>query len=135
MNYVDMIISFFGSSTGKIVAYAVGIAILLGYIFILKGNLETAIEEKKYAEDNVVLVTREFDRVLGAHDMLVVDRQKDKEFFEFSTSVLVEKHQKDLAEVIAKTTIIEGIKNANDKDDGNISNVLNSTLDALRMLD
>ena len=109
------------------------VLVVLIYWYILQTRLENALEAKQYAEDNVVLVTTEFDRLYDRYGELTSVYDKEVASNAQTVNRLNVLHAKELERVIATTTIKTKIKDVKDEDDGNVSNILSTTLDALRL--
>jgi len=130
---ISAIISFFKSGMGKVVIIGTVVLGIGTYIFILTNKLDSALEEKKYAENNVILITTEFDRLYDLQTQLEADVIKQQQDHEYALVVLKKRHKREILRTTELTKINEGIKNVKPEDDGTVANILNDTLDALRV--
>ncbi len=117
----------------KNIIIGVGITATVAVVISLQVRLSNAEEAQKYAEDNVVLVTTEFDRLQAGHERLTKELEEQEWYYEDTVDTLIEAHQEEIKRVTKVTIMIERIRNATPKEDGNISSVLGNTLDSLRM--
>ena len=117
----------------KNIVIGVGVAAAIAVVISLQVRLSEAEEAQKYAEDNVVLVTTEFDRLQAGHERLTKELEEQEWYYEDTVDTLIEAHQEEIKRVTKVTIMIERIRNATPKEDGNISSVLGNTLDSLRM--
>ncbi len=130
---ISTVLGFLGGAYGKIIGIGVLVASVLGYWWYLTSSLDSAREAQKYAEDNVILVTYEFDRLYGAHTKLIGDAEKQVELHKASVVALKKAQKVELARAIKLAEIRGRINNVREEDDGNVSRVLSDTLDALRL--
>lgn len=126
-------LGFLKSGIGKGLALALVVLSVGTYIYVLNGKLESATKDKKYAEDNVLLVTTEFNRLYDLQAKLEADVAKQEKDHAYEISVLKKRHKRELIRTTELAKINEGIKNVKPEDDGPVANVLNDTLDALRV--
>ena len=137
MNWFSIIFSFFKTDLGKKVGYGAVIGIAVGgallYVSILKGEIKDEKELRKMAENNVVLLAKDFNLLHDKHANLVNEYELQGRHHKYAIDLLNEKHKKDVERVVLTTKIKEDIKNVKDEDDGEIANVLSDTLDALRL--
>ena len=135
----SIFVSFIKTDLGKKVLGGVAIALVLGavtlYIKILNGRIEDALDGKKQAENNIILVTKEFDILYSRHTNLEADYDEQKEYHAYSIKLLNARHKKDLIQVKNITKIKTEIANVKAEDDGEVSTILNNTLDSIRLLD
>ena len=131
------ITSFFSSDVGKAsIKYIIGgvvVAVLVGYIFVQGLRLDGAIVDKKEAENNVMLVNAEFDRLYTKQEKLEDDMEDQKKYHKFEVDLINKRHVIELDRAVIAAGIRGGLVNVNEEDDGNVSNILNDTLDALRL--
>lgn len=130
---ISTIMGFLKSTSMKYLSAGAAVLVILIYWYILEERLQTAIEAKQYAEDNVVLVTREFDNVLKRYGELEISLATQEEYYKDSIEALEESHAEAIEDAVKIATIKDRIEGVTDEEDGNVSNVLSSTLDALRM--
>lgn len=117
---------------GKWLPYIAG-AVLIAYIAYVEVQLEDARADKKYAEDNVVLINNEYDRIADSYDLLEITYDVREEYHSKTIQELTKAHEKTVDRAVHIAITREGIRNASSKDDGNISRVLSDALDSLRM--
>jgi len=130
------ILGMFGGNWMKLVPYAAGAIVMLGlsgYIWWINDDLEDAIEDKQYAENNVVLVTNEFDRLHNSHIQLGSDMIKQEKYYVNTMVAITEAHEKEIVRAVETAKMKERIKNVKTEDDGPIARVLGDTLDDLRV--
>lgn len=130
---ISSVLGFLKSGAGKGLAIALVVLSIGAYIYVLNGKLDSAIEDKKYAENNVLLVTAEFDRLYDLQTELEADVAKQEKDHAYEIGILKLRHKQELIRTTELAKINEGIKNVKEEDDGPVANVLNDTLDALRV--
>jgi len=116
----------------NIAIIAVG-ASLLFYIWWLNSSLDSAVEDKEKAEKDTILIDREFNTLSSSHKKLTKKYDEQGEYHVFSVNLLNKEHEKEITRIIAITKIKQEIENVKVEDDGNISAILNYTLDSLRL--
>lgn len=130
---------FFKTDFGKQVVGGIGVVLLIlsgwWYVNSIKGERDDALNAQKDAENNVVLISREFELLYETHSSLENEFVEQGKYHKYSINLLNEIHSKDLEQMERITIIKTEIKNVKDEDDGEISNVLNATLDAIGLLD
>jgi len=139
MNWWSIAFSFFKTDLGKQILGGIGIAltalVVMLYINNIKGERDNAIEDKKEAENNVVLISREFELLYNIHTSLEKDYSEQQKYHEYSINLLNEQHLKDLKLITQVTKIKTEIENVTDENDGAIAPILSTTLDAIGLLD
>ena len=103
----------------------------IGYHYWVVTDYE---EELKHSENVVAIVTNEYERALLLVEHNAEELDKFKKRQAVVMNVLKEKHMADLKRLQDIQKILEGTRNVKDEDDGNVSNVIRSTLDGLRVL-
>ena len=106
-------------------------ALAILYHFYTVDNLETELVATKNV---VAVVTYEYEKALGTAKHNADELNKVQSDYFITLEEIDKKHQDDLDRVKESYTIIERTRNVSEEDDGNVSNITNSTLDALRML-
>ena len=130
---ISTILSVITGSYGKLRGIGAVVVGICGYIWYLSSSLDSALVDKKYAEDNVVLVTYEFDRLYSVHSSLVEDTVRQKLYMEQSMAAIKEAHEVELNRAIQMAKMRGRITNVSNEDDGEVANVLSGTLNAIRM--
>ena len=139
MNWWSIAFDFFKTDLGKQILggglIVLVIVVVSIYIKMLKGDIQDEIEARKDAENNVVLISREFELLYQTHSSLEQDYSEQQKFHKYSIELLNEQHLKDLRLITQVTKIKTEIENVTDENDGAIAPILNTTLDAIRLLD
>ena len=130
---ISSIIGVITGSLGKLIGIGVAVIAIGGYMWYLSSSLDSALADKKEAEDNVVLIVREFDNLYLIHEIAIANSEKDKEFYRYNVVELKKNHEVEIDRAIYNTKMREEVRHANPKDDRNISNVLRNTIESLRM--
>lgn len=134
---LEIVSLFFKTDLGrKSIKFMVGGVIILAigiYIFILTNKLDSALEEKKQAENNIILITNEFYRLNDLKDQLEKDIIDQKLYHAYTVKVLKQRHDLELHRTTEMVKIKEGIRNVKEEDDGPVANILNDTLESLRL--
>ena len=105
------------------------------YIKLLKGNLQDEIDARKNAENDVVLISREYELLYKTNSQLEFEYKEQAKFNIIAIQVMKDFHVKELRFREKVTKIKTEIKNVEPNEDGKISKILNDTLYALRLLD
>ncbi len=115
-----------------------GVLIVIGIIFyikILKSDLQNEIDARKSAENDVVLISREYELLYKTNSQLELEYAEQAKFNMIAIQVMKDQHVKELKFRERVTQIKTEIKNVEPNEDGKISNILANTLNALRLLD
>ncbi len=115
-----------------------GVLIVIGimfYIKILKSDLQNEIDARKSAENDVVLISREYELLYKTNSQLELEYAEQAKFNMIAIQVMKDQHVKELKFRERVTQIKTEIKNVEPNEDGKISNILANTLNALRLLD
>ena len=118
----------------RLIIMGLSVVSILGYIWYITYQLDNALVGKKQAEDNIILVTNEFDTLHTKHTNLEVDYKKQTRYHKQSIAILKLKHAKDIQQERDVTKIKTEILNVKSEEDGDISIILSDTLNALRLL-
>ena len=91
-------------------------------------------EDLAISQNTVAILANEYEQAISTAqhnaDMIVVNDAKHKD----TLVILRSKYETDIQVLEDINTILEGTRHVDEKDDGNVSNVMRGTLDALRML-
>jgi len=134
-----LIWSFISSDLGKkVIGIGAIIIVVVGfsfYITSLKSDIQDEINLRKEAENNVVLISREYEILNSSYEQLEVDYVEQAQYNMIAMQILKDLHVKEIRFREKITKIKTEIKNVEPNEDGEISNILNDTLNALRLLD
>ena len=137
MGYIKIAMELLSTSAGKkamlVLISALFIFSTYLYVSSLKSDIRDYKDDLKSAEDSIVLINNEFSTLYDKYSDLEKDFDKEKKFYEFSISELNKKHKRDVSIKVSAEKLKDRIKNAKDKDDGEIATVLDSTLESIRM--
>lgn len=121
---------------GKLSVIAIVVVLLLTTAIGLQHFKIKILKKDLSDQENVVaILTNEYEEALtvAEHNRLELDKAE----LEHNRTIYIlnEKHKEDLERVKATSVILERTTNVDEEDDGNVSNILRSTLDALRVLE
>ncbi len=122
----------------KTIGIAGIVLVILGtlfYIKLLKGDIQDEIDARKNAENDVVLISREYELLYQSNSQLEFEYAEQARYNIIAIQVMKDHHAKEIKFRERITKIKTEIKNVEPNEDGEISNILNSTLNALRLLD
>lgn len=127
-----MFLTFLKSKLGVqvIIGFVFLVAVIGGYLYVQ--NLKNQLSE---AENNVALIAREFETVYSEYEHLEVEYGEQSKQHMYAMQILKDQHLQELRfreKIVKIKTEIENVK---EEDDGDLSNVLRATLNALRVLD
>lgn len=118
-----------GNVTSIVMAILLGLAVWYHYYKV--NDLE---EDLLIGQNTIAILANEYEQSVATAkhnaEMVVIQSKEHKEVL----IVIKDKYQEDLERLQDINIILEGTRHVNEEDDGNVSNVMRSTLDALRVL-
>ncbi len=118
---------------GNIASIALVGALTVGvwYHYYKTADLE---EDLAISQNTVAILANEYEKAIDTAqhnaDIIVLNDEKYNE----TLYIVRTKYETDLQRLRDINTILEGTRHVNEEDDGNVSNVMRSTLDAIRLL-
>jgi hypothetical protein len=110
------------------------ILILLVAMLVVQYKYNDSLKEDlKTSKINTAMVAKEFYDLHDGHEVLKVQYDDQEQYYKESIELLNINHKEEIVRATKITSIKTRIEDVKDEDDGNISNILSNTLDALRL--
>ncbi len=124
------VLNFLKSKILSVVLIA-ALAIGVWYHFYKVNDLE---EDIVIGQNTIAILANEYEQSVATAKHNAVMVVKQNEDFVATLEVIRSKYEFDIERLYEANRILERTKYVDEKDDGNVSNVMRDTLDAIRML-